>query len=319
MTQRDLPPDRFYCFLDDQPYYLVPRRLRSLPNVSADLIVNPGCWFSWQGPTPPDKASRLDSLEGFYDPARIVWVDDPASGVLWPFWAGEEYLRILSQLRPGEPLKLDLPPQVRWVLTESHILIERDYLLRRRKEWQDKCAAGSSQFQRGYAPVTDLIHSFHFGALRRYYRYHTRTGSYPLGDPQVSRRYASYNEPVTRFFHRQLTNAVSGLAGVPVKPSYVYWASYQSGAELAKHTDREQCEYSITLCVDASPEPQGESPWPIQLDSADGHVSIYQYIGDGLLYRGRTVPHYRDRLPAGLTSTSIFFHYVDENYSGPLR
>ena len=29
MTQSDLPPDRFYCFLDDQPYYLIPRRLRS--------------------------------------------------------------------------------------------------------------------------------------------------------------------------------------------------------------------------------------------------------------------------------------------------
>jgi prolyl-tRNA synthetase len=33
---------------------------------------------------------------------------------------------------------------------------------------------------------------------------------------------------------------------------------------------------------------------------------------------GRTIPHYRDRLSSGLTSTSIFFHYVNEDFSGPL-
>jgi hypothetical protein len=318
VTQNDPRSDRFYCFLDDQPYYLIPRRLRLSPDDSADLIVNPNCWFSWEGGIPPDKASQLDSLEGFYDPVRIAWVDDPGTGALWPFWAGGEYLSILTQLRPGEPLKLDLPPQIRRVLAESRILIDRKFLSRRRKEWQDKFVSASSQFRIGYVPVTNLLHPFHIGALRRYYRYHTRTGSYPLGDPQVSRRYASYNEPVTRFFHRQLTNAVSGLVGVRLKPSYVYWASYQSGSELPKHTDREQCEYSITLCIDASPEPHGETPWSIRLDSADGPVSIHQCIGDGLLYRGRTIPHYRDRLSAALTSTSIFFHYVDVGFSGPL-
>jgi len=318
VTLDDLRPDRFYCFLDDQPYYLIPRWLRQFPDSSVDLMVNPNCWFSWEGRIPPDKAARLDFLEGFYDPARIVWVEDPGSGALWPFWAGGEYLSILTQLHPGEPLKLDLPPEVRLVLTESKILTDRDFPSRRRKEWQDKFVSGSRQFRNGYVSVTDLIHPFHIGALRRYYRYNTRIGSYPLGDPQVSRRYASYNEPVTRFFHKQLTNAVSGLSGARVKPSYVYWASYQSGSELSKHTDREQCEYSITLCIDASPEPQGETPWPICLDSPDGPVSIYQRIGDGLLYRGRTIPHFRDRLPSGLTSTSILFHYVNEDFSGPL-
>ena len=91
VIQNDLRPDRFYCFLDDQPYYLIPRRLRQFPDSSVDLFVNPNCWFSWEGRIPPDKASRLDSLEGFYDPARIAWVDDPGTGALWPFWAGEEY------------------------------------------------------------------------------------------------------------------------------------------------------------------------------------------------------------------------------------
>ena len=318
VTADNRRPDHFYCFLDEQPYYLVPRRLRPLPGNSSDLIVNPNCSFSWEGQLPPEKASRLDSLKSFYDLQRIVWVDDPATGALWPFWAGPEYLSILTQLRPGEPLKFHLPPEIRLVFTESKILIDPGFPSRRKKEWQDSLVNLSYKFRSGYVQVTDLIPSFLIGALRRYYRYHTRIGSFHLGDPQVSRRYAAYNEPVTRFFHQQLNNAVSGLTGARVKPSYVYWASYQSGSELLKHTDREQCEYSITLCIDASPEPQSETPWPIQLDSPNGHVCIYQRIGDGLLYRGRTIPHYRDRLPSGLTSTSIFFHYVDEDFLGPL-
>jgi hypothetical protein len=91
-----------------------------------------------------------------------------------------------------------------------------------------------------------------------------------------------------------------------------------SGAELKKHTDREQCEFSVTLCLDYSPEPERETPWPIRLDTPTGQVTVYQAIGDGLAYRGTQLPHYRDVLPDGQTSTSIFFHYVRADFSGSL-
>ncbi len=93
----------------------------------------------------------------------------------------------------------------------------------------------------------DLIHPFHIAALRRYYRYLIRTGAIRLGDGQSPRRYVAYNEPVARFFHHDIAATLSAVAGEPIKPSYVYLASYLSGAELKKHTDREQCEFSVTL------------------------------------------------------------------------
>ena len=105
-----------------------------------------------------------------------------------------------------------------------------------------------------------------------------------------------HNESVARFFHHQLTNTVSAIAGEAIKPSYVYLASYLSGAELKKHTDREQCEFSITLCLDFSPEPQLATSWPIRLDTPEGTVTVYQALGDGLVYRGMKVPHYRNVL-----------------------
>jgi hypothetical protein len=140
-----------------------------------------------------------------------------------------------------------------------------------------------------------------------------------LGDDQSARRYVAHNESVARFFHYQIAKAVAAIAGEAIKPSYVYLASYLSGAELKKHTDREQCEFSVTLCLDFSPEPELATSWPIRLDTGKGDVAVYQTLGDGLVYRGTKVPHYRGVLPEGQTSTSIFFHYVPVNFSGPLN
>jgi len=70
--------------------------------------------------------------------------------------------------------------------------------------------------------------------------------------------------------------------------------------------------------LDYWPEPRNETPWPLKLETDSGQVAIFQGIGDGLLYRGCELPHWRDRLPEGHMSTSIFFHYVPADFAGPL-
>jgi hypothetical protein len=54
------------------------------------------------------------------------------------------------------------------------------------------------------------------------------------------------------------------------------------------------------------------------LHPAGGSTTVFQGIGDGLIYSGRELPHSRDRLPQGNTSTSLFFHYVREGFTGRL-
>jgi hypothetical protein len=189
----------------------------------------------------------------------------------------------------------------------------------RNSAWNLRASRQASEFSaNGYVSVSGWIHPFHIGSLRRYYRRLLRTGGMTLGDSGSTRRYVAHNESVAQFFHVQLTSLVSAVAGVPVKPSYVYVSSYQSGAELLRHTDRAQCEYSVTLLLDQTPEPVDHSPWPLYLTTRTGPVAIWQGIGDGLLYRGRALEHYRPPLPAGMTSTSVFFHYVDHDFQGPL-
>jgi hypothetical protein len=313
---------RFYCLLDEQPTHLVPQwfRMADAAKYGSDgpLIVNPGCHFSGDGELPPAVADCTWLQESLALGSEMVWVTDVATEAVQPFWLGEEFSNLLNGCRPGEVAPEELPQHARTVLAAAGVLVEPDHVSQRRREWAEAISHCRRHFQKGYVPIGGLLHPFQLAALRRYFRRLIRKGVLTLGDESGPRRYGAYNDGVARFFHQQLAAAVADIVGQPVKPSYVYFASYQSGAQLHRHVDREQCEFSITLCLDYSPEPVRETPWPLHLDTEQSKVTVYQALGDGLVYRGRELPHYRDPLPPGNTSSSIFFHYVRESFAGSL-
>ena len=272
------------------------------------------------GELPDELESSRELLSGFVLRGTIAWVRDPATGTLLPFWLGPQLEDVARSLRPHEPVPPSLPDSARWLLVSADILLPEHGASQRQRQREEMIRKASPRFrEKGYAPLGDLIHPFHIAALRRYYRHLIRTGAIRLGDGQSPRRYVAHNEPVARFFHHDIAATLSAVAGEALKPSYVYMASYLSGAELKKHTDREQCEFSVTLCLDFSPEPALETPWPIRLDTPTGKLTVYQALGDGLAYRGTQLPHYRGVLGPAQTSTSIFFHYVAANFSGSLE
>jgi len=318
-----LPPDQFHCLLDELPLHLIPQRLLDSQHrgqeLSQPLFLNPQCAISSAGQVPAELESHRDLLEGFNLQGTVAWVRDPATGSLHPFWLGPQLEAAVSRLRAGQAAPATLPKEARLLLAQTGILTPAEHAERRVAEWSEIVRKLAGVFrERGYAPLGNLIHPFNLAALRRYYRHAIRRGAIRLGDEQSSRRYVAHNEKVARFFHHQIANAVTAIVGEAIKPSYVYLASYLSGSELKKHTDREQCEFSVTLCLDFSPEPELATSWPIRLDTSEGTVTVYQALGDGLVYRGTKVPHYRDVLGAGHTSTSIFFHYVPADFSGSL-
>jgi hypothetical protein len=315
------PPDRFYCLLDELPLHLVPRAALAVKSQDAGraLFLNPEWGLCVGEELPEELASQKELLSAFALQGTVAWVRD-ATGSLVPFWLGPKLESVVRQLRNDEPIPDSVPAWARSILQSAGILVSVDSTAQRRGEREHALEKAAELFRKkGYAPLRGLIHPFHIAALRRYYRYRIRTGAIPLGDGQSARRYASYNDPVARFFHWQIATTLSVVAGEPVKPAYVYLASYLSGAELKKHIDREQCEFSITLCLDFSPEPDLATPWPIRLDTPTGSVTVYQALGDGLAYRGTRLPHYRSKLGKDQTSTSIFFHYVAADFTGSLE
>jgi hypothetical protein len=310
------PPDRYYCLLEELPVHLVPGpawRALGLER-DRDLYLNPECRVCPAEELPEEFESSPELLCRFARQATIAWVRDLATGSLFPFWLGPKLAGFVRDLEPGEPVSASLPSSMRSVLAGAGILIPAGTNSIGHEETIERACV---QFrEKGYAPLSGLIHPFHVAALRRYYRYLIRTGGICLGDRQSSRRYVAHNEGVARFFHHLIAPTLSRVAGERLKPSYVYLASYLSGAELSRHTDREQCEFSITFCLDFSPEPALATPWPIKLDTPRGTVTVHQALGDGLAYRGTRLPHYRSRLGEGQTSTSIFFHYVSADFTG---
>jgi len=311
------------CFLDEPLSDLIPRqahRGNAASCADSELIVNTTFRYEPTGEPPPEIRQRPPLMDGLLRGVPLAWVEDAGKGMWVPFWARGEWVDALESLRPGEPAPAGLPQPVRRMLARAHVLVPPGSELERRSAWETICRDAGAQFRtQGYAVVRDVIHPVHLGALRRYYRGLVAGGQLPRGDDQVAERYRLNSEPVATFFHPQLASLVSRIAGEPVKPSYLYFASYPSGSELPRHTDRLQCEFSISLLIDYAPEPDGPCGWPLFLetpDAAGGVAAADLGLGDAVFYRGRQLAHYRDRLPDGHQSSSLFFHYVRQDFAG---
>ena len=108
-----------------------------------------------------------------------------------------------------------------------------------------------------------------------------------------------------------LQPAMEKTTGLNLLPTYSYLRIYERDAVLTKHKDRHACEISasLTLGYDA-PE-----LWPLWLESHQQSRSITLRRGDMLVYKGRELPHWRERFE-GNYWIQAFFHYVDAD--GPL-
>jgi hypothetical protein len=315
------PPDYYWCLLDELPLHLIPAG--SLPSAAPDrrqeFVLNPLARILPGGQIPTELSAHSAVLERFAVQGTIAWVPRSGSDSFLPFWLTSRLEEALTDVTLEGGLSSRVRNEELSILIAVELLRAEESAERDREHWHEMITSAAEMFrERDYAPMRNLIHPFHVAALRRYFRYMIRRGMFCLGDEQSARRYGVHNDSVAQFFHQHLTKTISLVVGETVKPSYVYSACYLSGAELTKHIDREQCEFSISLCLDFTPEPEKETPWPIRLDTPHGPVSIYQALGDGLVYRGTRVPHYRDVLAKGRTSTSIFFHYVREDFAGSL-
>jgi hypothetical protein len=316
-----LPPDYYWCLLEELPLHLIPAG--SLPPAPLDrrreFILNPLARIVPQGQIPAELLAHSSLLERFALQGTTAWIPRSDTDSLLPFWLSPRLEETLADVALEGSLNSKLRDEDLSILIAAGLLQTDELVEQQQKHWLGVIARNAEVFhERNYAPIRNLIHPFHVAALRRYFRHMIRKGMIWLGDEQCSRRYGAHNESVARFFHHHLAKTVSAVVGETVKPSYVYSACYVSGAELKKHIDREQCEFSVTFCLDFSPEPDKETPWPIRLDTPQGPASVSQALGDGLVYRGTRVPHYRDVLAEGRTSTSIFFHYVPEGFTGSL-
>jgi len=106
---------------------------------------------------------------------------------------------------------------------------------------------------------------------------------------------------------RKVQPLLEGLIGRPLAPTYSFWRIYEQGMALKPHRDRPACEISLSVPIHC--EPEGAN-WPLRLTDLSGRDHAPAMVpGDGLLYQGCAVEHWREPLTEG-RQYQMFLHYV---------
>tara|TARA_B100000886_G_scaffold324182_1_gene268627 strand:+ start:315 stop:2381 length:2067 start_codon:yes stop_codon:yes gene_type:complete len=143
--------------------------------------------------------------------------------------------------------------------------------------------------------------------LQDFYRNTINENVYLLGDKQ-SKRYKAHNEPMSRFLHYEILPLIEILTKKKLLPSYTYLSAYIKDSDLPGHTDREDCEYTVSFIVD---KPEG-SNWPIYVHKKrqpikhkgrypenppiDECVPVDCDAGGLMIFQGTDRIHFREKL-----------------------
>ena len=89
------------------------------------------------------------------------------------------------------------------------------------------------------------------------HRDNKKSASYQGVDDQVEKADSFYfnrqlHDDLVSMFHWKAKEKLEQAIGKSLIPSYVYARIYKKGAELVRHSDREETEYSVTVNLNAS-------------------------------------------------------------------
>lgn len=124
-------------------------------------------------------------------------------------------------------------------------------------------------------------------------------------DDKDSNAYAMYSNPIFEDLLDISTNKVSDIVKLELVPIYSFISLYEKDTLLKKHTDRKECEISMSLCLGYNPE---ETSWPLFI----GDQNIKLKAGDAVIYNGVDSEHWREPFQ-GINQAQAFFHWTDKN------
>lgn len=117
-----------------------------------------------------------------------------------------------------------------------------------------------------------------------------------------------YSHPKFKKLHYEVKNKLELVMGERLYPTYYFDRFYFQNTKMDRHTDREACEISVSLNISNNLE----TSWPIWFDLNGENIECHTNPGDGVLYRGMEVPHWREMMKGNKHSYfhQMFLHYV---------
>jgi len=132
---------------------------------------------------------------------------------------------------------------------------------------------------------------------------------------QVPGTHSKYGDLLMETLLLFSTPYIEANTGLKLIPSYSYYRVYKPGDELHKHKDRPACEVTATVTLGWGYRDTQEGwKWPILItDQNQEQKSFSCDLGDGVIYRGLDLEHWREPFNAGEGSfhIQVFLHYVD--------
>lgn len=318
LTEKEISePVSYHCFFDADARAIANDNF-VLPELSG-LIVNPGLVLQEGSEVPVERAR---SIGPFLADGPILWVDDAATETLAPYWAKDKGRALLSQLTPGAAAPELHDRELFLGLLAAKILVPRDQARRALEYRQHLAEATAAHGERGYVLFEELLPRLQIRALYRYYTQLIEQGMVPFGDVQVDRRWYLPSEPVSEFWQNQVNGRLGAICGRNLKPAFSYFVRYEEGAVLDPHVDRLAAEFTLSLQLGFEPLCSERVPWSVNLDLKKPRresVALHLAIGEGLFYRGHELRHSRPPLAPGHRSSTLLFHFADQNFDGEIR
>ncbi len=161
--------------------------------------------------------------------------------------------------------------------------------------------------QKGFEIVTEFIPPFFSTYLRNYFTLRSQNDPSLKGDHQAPNSHCVYGDPAFDMVMAMSTQDIGNKINKKLIPQYTYARIYKKGSDLKIHSDRPECQYSVTLSLGGD----YEKLWPIWIKDHDGNDHCIELDeGDMLVYSGCELEHWRDKFE-GNTQYQLFMHYVD--------
>jgi len=187
-----------------------------------------------------------------------------------------------------------------------------------------------------YIILRKIIPPFILREIQNCFHMGIKTGRIGFMDDQAM-RYVSQNDRCGRLLLFSFVDLVRRTIAHNARPSYSYFGGYVNGSVLNPHSDRPQCEFTFSITVQQNPldqpwalgmfnKPQFEKDdhWPGRdkepLPEEKDQIWADLYEGDGLLFMGRHMIHFRKGMLLGKNRwlNQVFLHYVQEGFTKTL-
>jgi len=155
--------------------------------------------------------------------------------------------------------------------------------------------------EKGYVVIRNILDT------KEYFNYAKENEDKGIIDPQCPGSPSFYKFEKISILQERLKLLIEKISEFSLFVTYNYFRIYKKGTVLKPHTDRPACEISMSLNL-------GGDDWEIGCFSYDNIPEIVLLKpGDGLVYHGCDLVHWRPGKFKGNELIQIFLHYVRQD------